>query len=235
MFRRAYAVVFYYRYENAELCALSQQLDHKDLEMTLHYVLDGKNRDIERAASTLWADQGRSRSARAEHARELAKEVDEYGATKFQDDILEILTNPQSSRGGFKRLVERFARRMFGRVVYDDNALRLKAAQSVSAAFLERGHSLRPFPHGNCNAGPPKRSAGCYDNNQLARENASPIVCSHCPYHSLKQAHVESIRQDLVRQEAALESLPVNVIRYKVLNQEIEVTRKLIKHYEEGR
>ncbi|WP_175145204.1 site-specific integrase, partial [Paraburkholderia phenoliruptrix] len=44
MFRRFYALVYYYQYSNATLQALSQQLGHRNLLTTMIYVLDGANR-----------------------------------------------------------------------------------------------------------------------------------------------------------------------------------------------
>lgn len=210
MFRRAYAVVFYYRYENADLYALSQQLVHFDLGMTLHYVLDGPSRVLEHHASKLWGDGGESKKARAAQASELAVEVKEYARVKLHDDVLEILQGGKNVAGGFPRLVQRFTRKMLGRISYDDADLKL-AAKSVSSALIDKGHTVIPFGHGNCYAGGPKAGAKCFSEGQLARELASPVVCGSCPYHQMKRTHQVAIEDDLERQRSYLMKRPASL------------------------
>ena len=55
MFRRAYAVVYMYRFENPTLLALSWQLRHKDLGLTCHYFMDPPSRPLEKRADRIWA------------------------------------------------------------------------------------------------------------------------------------------------------------------------------------
>lgn len=207
MFRRAYAVVFHYRYENAELYALSQQLEHRDLDMTLHYVLDGESRALALHAARLWGDGGESRKARAFQAADLAAEVKGYGKVKLNDDVLAILSGQASIGGGFPRLVQRFARKLMGKISYDDADLRA-VAKKVTDVLSDRGHTVQPFLHGNCNAGAAKPGARCYNGERLERELASPVVCGSCPYHQMKRAHLDAVVNDLDRQRAEFKKRP---------------------------
>ncbi|MDM0082917.1 hypothetical protein QTI17_20190 [Variovorax sp. J31P179] len=233
MFRRGYATVFHYRYENSDLYALSQKLDHQTLAMTIHYVLDGPSRKLARHAATLWND-GAGRSARAIHAAELAKEIKDYAKVKLHDDVLEILTATNPVSGGFTRLVHRFTRKMYGRIKYDDDDLR-RVARGVTDIFLSRGHAVTPFPHGNCNAGPAKRGACCYAEGRLARERASAITCSKCPYHSMKEAHFQAIQEDLAQQTTGRARWPNDSLQAHAAGEALKATEKLVHFYARGR
>lgn len=230
MFRRAYAVVFMYRYENADLYALSQQLDHRDLSMTCHYIMDTASRALARHAAKLFGDGGENARERAIHAKMLTKEVDEYAQIKLQDDILEILSGRKPSAGGFGRLVQRFARKMLGKVRYDDEDLR-KAAGKVSKLLIARGHTVNPLRHGNCNAGPAKSAAKCHKNGRLHQENASPVVCGDCPYHLAKENHIKIIAMDLVAQRQLVNSLPVDSVLWTKEREALSATEALINFY----
>lgn len=229
MFRRAYAVVFHYRYENADLYALSQQLAHFDVAMSLHYVLEGPSRDLEHHAAMLWGDGGESKKARAAHAAELALEVKDYAKIKLHDDVLAILRGGTSVAGGFSRLVQRFARKMLGRISYNDADLKL-AAKRVSSVLIDRGHTVTPFRHGNCNAGGPKPGAQCFREGQLAREIASPLVCGSCPYHQMKEQHLIAIEDDLRRQREHLLQRPVS-LQASAEQKALDVTEQLVFFY----
>lgn len=229
MFRRAYAVVFHYRYENADLYALSQQLGHFDLGMTLHYVLDGPSRVLAHHAAKLWGDGGESKKARAAHAAELATEVKEYARVKLHDDVLGILQGNASVAGGFPRLVQRFARKMLGRISYDDADLKV-AAKKVSSVLIDRGHTVIPFRHGNCNAGGPKPGARCFRRGQLARELASPTVCGSCPYHQMKKTHRIAVEDDLSRQREKLSERPAS-LQTSAEHKALEAAEQLVAFY----
>ncbi|WP_457447150.1 hypothetical protein [Roseateles sp. P5_E4] len=229
MFRRAYAVVFHYRYENADLYALSQQLAHFDLAMTLHYVLDGPSRVLAHHAAKLWGDGGESKKARAAQAAELAAEVKEYARVKLHDDVLEILQGGISVAGGFARLVQRFARKMLGRISYDDADLKV-AAKKVSSVLIDRGHTVIPFRHGNCNAGGPKPGARCFRHGQLSRELASPTVCGSCPYHQMKKTHRVAVEDDLSRQRERLSQRPES-LQTSAEQKALQATEQLVAFY----
>lgn len=225
MFRRAYAVVFFYRYEYAELHALMQQLDHTEIGQTLHYVLEGSGRDLSKHAKTLWHGD----SARAEHSARLAKEVHDYSAVKLHDDVLSILRGDTGLSGGFHKLVQRFSRVMLGRIVYDDVSLR-SASKRITETLVDRGHTVRPFAHGNCNAGGPKAGAHCFSDGRLARENASPTVCGRCLYHHMKVAHLDVVENDLKVQRARMAAL-AGTLQGRSLALKLEAAEDLIAFY----
>lgn len=230
MFRRAYAVVFMYRYENEDLYALSQQLDHHDLGMTLHYVLEGPSRVFAHHAATLWGDGGATKKARAAHAASLVKEIEDYSSVKLHDDILEILIGEKIVAGKFPRLVQRFLRVMHGRIKYDDANLR-DLANSVSKVLVGRGHTVRPFVHGNCNSGVAKSGAKCYREGRLARELASVIVCGNCPYHLMKRNHLRAVQDDLERQRRIIAIRSSDSLQSVAELHALRATENLIEFY----
>jgi hypothetical protein len=229
MFRRAYAVVFYYRYENSDLYALSQQLDHFDLAMTMHYLLEGPNRVLAHHAAKLWGSDAKRKTARDAQAAELSNEVEAYGKIKLQDDVLAILTGKPVLAGAFNKLIQRFARKMYGLIKYDDADLRA-AAKSISGVLIGRGHSVKPMAHGNCNAGSPKPSARCYKEGRLARESASLIVCGSCPYHLMKQAHLQAVTDDFERERSRLATSDDSLLNLADKNA-LKDTENLIAFY----
>lgn len=231
MLRRAYAVVFHYRYENADLYALAQQLDHRDLAMTTHYVLEGDSRALSRHAASLWGDGGETKKARAALAAELAGEVADYAKTKLNNDVMEILKGTTRLSGGFPKLIHRFVRKMYGKIKYDDIDL-AEPAQKVADVLLGRGHTVRPMAHGNCNAGPARPSAACFKEGRLARESASPLVCNSCPYHLRKEVHLRAIRDDLAWQREHLANLSRTTIQGIAANEALEATERLVAFYE---
>lgn len=231
MFRRAYAVVFMYRYENPDLYSLSQQLDHRDLGMTMHYLLESPTRDIAKHAAAMWGDGGINRAARAEHAAALSKEIRAAADEKLGVDVLAIVEGKSPIGGGFGRLVQRFARVMFGRIKYDDRDLNAHA-KSITDVLLHRGHSIEPLPHGNCAAGNPRPGAKCFRGGELAKERASPITCASCPYHLMRENHRIVIHDFLKRKKKEIESLPVESVRAIAERKAIDATEQLLAFYD---
>lgn len=232
MFRRAYAVVFYYRYENADLYALSQQLDHRDLAMTMHYVLDSASRSIEKHAAKLWGGERGTERARAMHSQTLADEVSMYSMVKLEADVIEILQGRKSIAGGFPKLVQRFARKMSGKIKYDDLELRT-VTKNVVNIMGSRGHGTKPMRHGNCHAGPPKPNAGCFSKGVLNREMADIQTCGKCAYHQMKMSHLKAVEDDLHSEEKRLSNLNASSVRVAADLAALQSANELVEFYRE--
>lgn len=232
MFRRAYAVVFYYRYENADLYALSQQLDHRDLAMTMHYVLDSASRSVEKHAAKLWGGERGDSRARAIHSQTLADEVSKYAVVKLESDVIEILQGKKSIAGGFPKLVQRFAKKMSGRIKYEDSELRA-VAKNVVNVMVSRGHGTKPMRHGNCYAGAPKPNAGCFSKGLLSREKADMQTCGKCPYHQMKLSHLKAVVEDLNAEEKRLSSLDARSVRVAADLAALHAAYELVAFYRE--
>lgn len=181
-------------------------------------------------AAALWGDGGQSRKERARRAMEQAADVKEYGKEKLYNDILEILSGTRTIGGGFAKLVQRFSRLMSGHLKYDDEKLR-NNAKTISAMLIGRGHSVSPMPHGNCNAGPAKPSAKCFEKDRLAWDKASPLVCGKCPYHSMKEVHLKAIQDDLERQRAEAEKWTTDTLHATSARASLDATERLVTFY----
>lgn len=207
MLRRAYALLFFYRYEDGDLIALKQQLAHFDIEMTRVYVTWG----AAKALGVTLEDYGsltkeQVQALQTEH-RDLIQELEKISTERIREFVESILSESRSLTGNFTKLIQRFHQKLGAQVVY-----RFKKdweQKEVMTEFLaNRGHVVTPFPHGNCVVAPAKRSraAGCYSRveGRILRENAAPHVCGSCPYHVLTKSHVELMTQDAREMENKL-------------------------------
>lgn len=218
MFRRAYAIVFHYRYENALLQALAQQLRHRDLNQTLHYVFDPGTRSLNDRAEFLWKIPKEEISrARNSHANELQEAVNEVGREKIESVVLEILSGTARSSGGFMRLIQKFHSRLSNMLDYRDSDLRNQSAR-LSKLLLDRGHSTIPFGHGDCNAGIARPAARCYSRNTklLQQENASPHICHNCPYHRCTSVHLDGLEHEHKLMKREIAELQADSIKYRL-------------------
>lgn len=234
MFRRAYALIFFYRYEDGDLLALKQQLGHFDVEMTRAYVTWAAQKSL----GATMADYGRlsatQRLGLAGDARAILSELDAVGKERIREFIEDVLKGGSNVTGGFVKLIQRFHQRWSGRIEY-----RLKTQMDQIAALttfvIDRGHSVTPFPHGNCVASEKRNSAaGCYSHEQkgLHRENAGPQVCSQCPYHVLGIAHLSSLREDARAREGAMNSVASETVMGQRSRMELDNLKRLIALYD---
>jgi hypothetical protein len=233
MFRRAYAVVYHYRYENATLLALSWQLRHADLGMTLHYFMDPPSRPLNERADQIWSISAADRSARIAHAREAAEEIELVGKEKLQEFVKELLGGAgRKFSGGFPILLTRFHQKLGHRLEYDRVSLK-EQSEHLARLVLGRGHRPVPYWYGDCNAGPAKAGAGCHSKSEkrLAREKASPLVCSHCPYHATTKTHLMAMRREAINIKKEIRK-KVGGIRLEQARLELEDLERAIAHHE---
>ena len=199
MFRRLYALVFIYQYENASLQALSAQLGHDDLSATEIYVTDPAMRDeAERIEFKMDVTGSRRTRAFAAHLQALRSEIDIVRDEKLLETVLSIL-NGEPASGGYPRFIKRFYRRISGRI--DFSQLDITAqAQAIKEIVKTRGHSPKTMRHGQCMAGSqlPAHGARCRsETGNLEAKNASPTTCFKCPQHYLSKAYLKNLERDL--------------------------------------
>lgn len=209
MFRRAYALIFHYRYENATLQALAQQLGHFDLETVRIYISDRATGTDEHSATSF----GRLTSAqiKAQHLkiRELNGEIQDVAKERVTELVEEVLAGTSArSQGGFVRLIRRFHQIMGRRLDYSGLDRRMKV-QVLSGALTSMGHAFHPMRHANCVASTSRKNkaAGCYTERTkgLGREDASAATCTTCPYGHWTSGHTTALLEDetyLARQVA---------------------------------
>lgn len=199
MFRRFYALVFYYQHEIPSLTALSQQLAHLDLASTQHYVTDGPDlRDDERIAARLQITERASAAYRRERFA-VEKELELVSDEKLVETVLAILTNAPAS-GGYPKFIRRF----YGKIepfLETPSSEPLLRAEQLAAYLKKKGHRPQPFRHGQCMVGPTftPRSARCQGSSgKLEKHRASSVTCAPCPFHYVNSAYLSNLRADLV-------------------------------------
>jgi hypothetical protein len=232
-FRRAYAVVFQFRYENATLVSLSQQLRHRDLGMALHYVTESSSRPMNERAEKMWAIPHAARKAQIAHAERLREEIETVASEKLHLVISGILEGSERSSGGFAKLVTRFNQKLGKHIEYDRDSLSGKKSK-LTELMLHRGHRPIAFAHGDCNAGPVKRGAGCFSqvSDSLDRTKASPHVCRSCPYHRCTEVHLQAMKNQAVLDEIEV-TRAAGTLHGRKMALELENLKRAIELHEQ--
>jgi hypothetical protein len=203
-FRRAYALIFHYRYENARIQALSQQLGHLDLASTTIYISDRGVASGESEARAYGIHTREQIEANRKEIDLINAEIADVARERVRQLVEEVIANRprHKTRGQFIRLVQRFHQRLGTRLDYSELDAEGKG-KVLGDALIDRGHAFRPLPHVNCAVSPLRKSssAGCYSKRMgvVAPENASPVTCTGCPYSHWVKEHNDAIEQDIER------------------------------------
>lgn len=235
MFRRAYALLFHYRYEHGTLQALCQQLGHETIEMTRTYVTDTPAIAIDRTGAALFAQlTDQEREALAAEKAVLEKELDAVAEEKLSDFIARVVRREDDTSGGYGRLVQRFHQALRGTLSYREQSLQ-DQAKVLSKALLHRGHLPLPMRHGTCMVGGvAQRAQGhCHSaaTGALEKSNASAEVCGRCPYHLVTAQHVENLKQELRETEQLLRSSDAPTLQRKALGHAAVALKSMIEHH----
>lgn len=199
VFRRFYAIIYFYRFEHGGLLAIRYQFGHLDCETTKQYVTSAMIQAVEaRIPIELRRPPEAVQAAIDDEWHELDKAINDVGNEKLHGVIADFLGG-QTFSGGFPRLVERLHRRFMTDIDYSamDTA---RQARKLQHRLASRGHALRPLPHADCAAGTSRaRGAKCSETKGggPAPENASAKVCSGCPYSWTSKGHVSGLKMDL--------------------------------------
>jgi hypothetical protein len=201
MFRRMYALLMMYRYENGDLQSAMYQLGHFDANMTMLYVTDPSGRPaMEQISQTIG---NTNRELRAviyeEHARTIHKEIRQVGEEKFVEDVYQILTG-EVAHGGYTKYIRRLQINLSKQIRFATLSTEEKANELVRVAKT-RGHFPKPMPHGQCMAGGARNihMAKCHSNNEnrLQHELASHETCNGCVFHLTKMAYLRNLEGEL--------------------------------------
>jgi hypothetical protein len=200
MLRRAYALIFHYRYENATLQALSQQLQHLDIEMTRLYVSDSVGTAVSKTGISLYGRLTPFQRSQIEADQvALSADLKDVANEKLILFIESVVIGKKTFSGGYARLVQRFHQQLGKAISY--RALEMRAqAEQLGTTLIARGHQPLPMPHGTCMVGTSvSRLRGhCFDTDagDLDRSNASPSKCAHCSYHVVAEQHLTALRAE---------------------------------------
>jgi hypothetical protein len=230
MFRRFYAIIYFYRFEHGSLLHLRYQLAHFNLDCTQQYVSDAL---IELAADRISVGIKKSpeevRAAMQSEWRELAVEIKAVGNEKMYESIRGLVGGASAS-GGFPALLLRLQRRLSADVDYrqlDKDA----QAKRIAALVARRGHAIRPLPYGDCLAGASAaRNAKCAETPGTgpAPENATPDVCAKCAQHWVSKGHLEGQRLDLAMLDKEIASQAIGTVQSNARIRQRENLRRTI-------
>ncbi|MBF8178043.1 site-specific integrase [Herminiimonas contaminans] len=233
MFRRFYALIFFYQYENPDLQALALQLGHLSLSSTLIYITDPSSRkDFELITNTIGSSDDERKLIWKEHVREVDEQIQETGTEKHIADVFAILSGGIYA-GGYSKYIRRIQNRLAKIVSFDVNTM--EGATAVVAALKQRGNFPKPMRHGQCMAGSviEKRAAHCSDplNGKLRRENATPLTCSTCIFHLTSPAYLTNLEADERELQKALQLQPRNSVKWLATENEIGNLRQALKFF----
>lgn len=189
MFRRFYAILYFHRYEHAELRALKQHLRHLDVAMTRIYVTDPSSREL---GEQIEAAMGRSgfhvidshlRDAIVESGAQLDRVLLETGKEKLHMAVDQILSGAPTA-GGFTKIIRKLYRQLQSRatfVIADGEAI----GHQITNLLDTHGYRVKPMLHGQCHAPDEDRrlKAACQQDGVLEREHANADLCQTCPFH----------------------------------------------------
>ncbi|MDQ0086046.1 hypothetical protein J2W35_006427 [Variovorax boronicumulans] len=236
MFRRAYALIFIYRYEHGDLMALSQQLGHFDLEMTRHYVTDGLLQTGSVTSGSFAQRSPDEFESWQEEIADLRKEIHTVSMERLEALVGEVIDGKENYSGIFVNLVKRF-HQIHGRSIKYKAMGPEDQARALTKSLDERGHAFVPNRHGSCLASSTRRNirAACYSRAEgvLDRAEASAHVCGGCPYHLVSQAHVRNLESDALGLELSLAVAPKESVVHMVGTAKLKNLRRWIHLHKE--
>lgn len=201
MFRKAYGMVFHYRFEHPELLALMQKYQHADPLMTLGYVGDAPKTPLAKTAVARWsAPSDVVRRAHKLHVAEANSIVAEVGREKLTATISQILSKSRRYSGGFAVLVSNLHKR-FSRIVSYQELDMSHQVKKLSELLDSHGHHPHPMRDVTCMAGSNQKRAACVakGKSNTPRELATPTVCSGCPYSVIVTGHLAAMEREYVK------------------------------------
>lgn len=231
--RRAYALVFHYRYEDATLLALSQQLAHFDIGMTQVYVSDlGTTPESERGSTLYGRLTPSQRLVLNSEQRSMREQLHSTAREKLVSYVHGIISGRLKSSGGYSKLVNRMHQLLSGRVDYRELDLQ-RRSKNLGELLMAKGHLPRPFPHGTCMAGDarPARRGHCYSRSteRLERAEANASTCAKCPYHVVLDAHLTTLEAELSTLKQLAAAGDSTDIRSRHHAAELEVLKRVIE------
>lgn len=236
MLRRAYALIHHYRYEDADLLALSQQLDHSGIYSTTVYLTDASVPDSRVPLEMYGRLTAQEKKMMELEQRSVQLELEAVHREKLFNFVEAVIGATDKSSGGFSRLIRKYHARLALRVDYS-RLEQKRQAEKLTESILVRGHKLRPFRHGDCGAADVagRRGLGaCYDDEvgRLNRAHAEPIVCHKCPYHRATTGHLTGLRAELTRMETHLALVGPGTLMAKTQEREVENLKVVIRYHE---
>ncbi|EJN10133.1 hypothetical protein [Herbaspirillum sp. YR522] len=229
MFRRIYALIFYYQYENADLQALMYQLGHFDLASTMIYITDPSSRpESEQISECLDISSTEIQKVRQAHVDDLNEELAIVRDEKFEHEVFAIL-NGETRLGGYERFVRRVHLKLATAVEINSER---ETGTPIVGILKQRGHFPRPMRHGQCMAGSTLsiKSARCLSSDKLDldRSRANAHTCGTCMFHLTSEPYLSNIDADLREIEHEMENLDIGSLMFEQKRNERDNVREAL-------
>lgn len=228
--RRAYALLYYYRFVNGTLGALTQQLAHDSQLRVITYVTDAPN--TEQAVHELYGRKQRDVEKFIElDGQELQNEMAIVAHERFEELAIKVMRGEPVLSGGMDKLLRRFHMQLSSFVAYSELDEQRKADVLVSA-MEKRGHYVYPLKNGDCwrgNSDSLLRSP-CQDEGSLRpnRSKASDEVCNGCPFQSSYHQHTLNMQDECDAMEDDLRFMPAGSLDRGRVERALAAGRRVI-------
>lgn len=216
-FRRFFALLYYYRYENSDLLSLQQHLRHSSTANTIHYITSD--------TGAFFPSLDAAGISRESYSDLPIRHLSEVAFEKLEAAIRTSLSDAGGA-GGFTKLVKAIYRRVVSAI-----SAQSEPEAAIARRLVEGGHIVRPMPFGQCLSTPRRSSLGnCRTGGQLQHAHSSPALCFSCPYHFTSTAYIESMILMKESMQAALSQLIGGSVEAAHLSHQISHLQRLIKH-----
>jgi hypothetical protein len=212
-FRRMFALLYYYRYDDARLLPLQHHLRHFDLGMTVTYVSDSAMRADADKIERLF------RKRRDEHIEQEMAVLDDVKSEAFHHAVLRVFRG-ELAGGNWPRIVLLFYRMLAKSSEFQFLALDAQA-DKVAEALEAKGYSRVPYEHGGCNKGNntrTRRLSKCHqrEEDREHTEDASRALCQQCVHHDSGEFHQTLLLEDIedLRKQIAAKEVPTDLKRH---------------------
>lgn len=239
IFRRIYAIIYHYQYENSELLALCHQLGHVDPEVTEVYVTDPAARDtheqIQNKVNQPQTDATSSAILIKEENKALNKVIQEVDIEKTAADILTLLMGTQSMAGRYPAYLKRVFKILRRSVKFNQQVQKEHQAtfaelspqlqcEEMAKVIYKRGHRSQPKPHNTCHRNP--------EITRSHKAPCDPLQCKGCAFQDVKQTHLDIMKDDLIqlREIAANRHEHMPLERMQALEQAKNLEHVIAQH-----
>lgn len=225
--RRFFSCLYYYRFEFAELGALSDHFCHSSTYITNIYVQDPDTRSLGESMRTLWARE------LVEQDRVHKEVSQEY----FEDTIKQVLDGEKVG-GYFPRLIIKRMKTLSKNIEFKKLDIAGKS-NKIAVKLESKGYAPNPKANGVCMAGKNKRTlkhSNCFDDG-LNPQDASPSTCSGCIHLFTNRNYLRVMQEEVaelqeksknfrlpiyVRKQAEIQSLEL----IKIIDIEVSLSEE---------
>ncbi len=224
-FRRFFALLYFYRYDNPKLLALQHHLWHLDPGMTVVYISDPPMRREADRIEVLY------RKRVEQHTKEEMALLNDVRSEMFHDTVDEILQGKRNG-GNWPKIVTGLYRILANRGTFDGKSLH-EQAELTAKGLEKRGYGRIPFENGGCNNGDnrlTRKKSACHseDDDFSHLEDASPVKCHQCIHHDSGETNIHFMEAERrrMRDQTLDYGLPVYV--RKAAEREFSLLDKVI-------